>query len=227
MKGPGIQDYLKKIADLKEEARNNNETYFEVSSKELHEIMSPNFATMPTCCQAMYKSMLEGDEILRSPKGKTGFGSHLQVRFYVNEEGRQPYFEAKRRGRPPKSEIEQNKIRYRFRKGGNELPSLIKEWLEEKGWETIEHNRYIEAKKQERKWLIDIYQTTRGRKVPLPSKLTEMIKKMDDGDAYYSVALVDSPIYRKQWDEIPSVAKERLQVSVILADRSGRVLEMK
>ena len=227
MKGPGIQDYLQKIAELKKECRERNEESFEISSKDLHAIMSKEHATMPTCCQAMYKCMLEGDEILRSPKGKTGFGSHLVVRFYVNEEGRAPYFEAKRRGRPPKSEIEQNKIRYRFRKGGNELPSLIKEWLEEKGWETIEHNRYIEAKKQERKWFIDIYQTTRGRKVPLPSKLTDMIKKMDDNDAYYSVALVDSPIYRKQWNEIPSVAKERLQVSVILADRMGHVLEMK
>ncbi|MBR3694322.1 MAG: AT hook domain-containing protein, partial [Erysipelotrichales bacterium] len=71
------------------------------------------------------------------------------------------------------------------------------------------------------------YQATRGRKMPLPNKLTEILKRMEDRDAYYSVALVDSPIYRKQWNEIPLAAKERLQVSVILADRLGHVLEMK
>lgn len=227
MKGPGIQEYLQELNRMKEEARQKDLEYIEITSKELHSILSPNHATMPTCCQAIYKSMKQGDEILKSPKGKTGFGSHLMVKLYVNEEGREPYFEAKRRGRPPKSEVERNKIQYRFRKGGNELPSLIKEWLEEKGWNTVEHSRYIEAQKDTQKWYIDIYQATRGRKMPLPNKITEMLKKMDDGDAHYSVALVDSPVYRKQWNEIPSAAKERLQVSVILADRAGRVLEMK
>lgn len=227
MKGPGIIDYLKRIEELKLESKSRNETYFEISSKALHEEMSKECATMPTCCQAIYKSMLEGDEILKSPKGKTGFGSHLVVRFYVDNLERAPYFEAKRRGRPPKSEVEKNKIKYRFRKGGNELPCLIKNWLEEKGWVTVEHNRYIEASKEERRWYIDIYQTTRGRKMPLPNKLTEVIQKMDDKDATYSVALVDSPIYRKQWNELPEVAKERLKISVLLADRLGHVLEMK
>lgn len=227
MKGPGIQEYLQAIRELKDEARKNEQEYIEITSKELHEKLSPYHATMPTCCQAIYKSMYQGDEILKSPKGKTGFGSHLMVRMYLDTQSKNTYFEAKRRGRPPKSEVERNKIQYRFRKGGNELPSLIKEWLEEKGWDIIEHARYIEAHKDMQKWYIDIYQATRGRKMPLPNKLTEILKRMEDRDAYYSVALVDSPIYRKQWNEIPLAAKERLQVSVILADRLGHVLEMK
>lgn len=226
MKGPGIQEYLIELQKMKDEAKSNGLEYIELTSKELHAKLSPYHATMPTCCQAIYKSMKQGDEILQSPKGKTGFGSHLKVKLYVDE-SREPYFETKRRGRPPKSEVERNKIQYRFRKGGNELPSLIKEWLQEKGWNTVEHNRYIEASKDMQKWYIDIYQATRGRKMPLPNKITEMLKKMEDANAQYSVALVDSPIYRKQWNEIPAAAKERLQVSVILADRLGHVLEMK
>lgn len=227
LKGPGIEEYVRRIKELKENARAEQKEYIELSSKALHAEMSQEFATMPTCCQAIYKCMLQGDEILRSPKGKTGFGSHLDVRMYVNEEGREPYFEPKRRGRPPKSEVEKMRIKYRFRKGGNELPLLIKEWLEEKGWQTEEHNKYIEACRDNQRWIIDIYQATRGRKMPLPNKLTDIIKKMEDADAYYSVALVDSPIYRKQWNEIPTAAKERLQVSVLLADRLGHILEMK
>lgn len=227
MKGPGIQDYLQKIQEIKLDAQMRGESAIEVSSKELHAMMSPNHATMPTCCQALYKCMLRGDEILKRPKGKTGFGSHLIIRFHVEDTEREPFFEAKRRGRPPKSAVEEQLIRYRFRKGGNELPRLVKAWLEERGWETLEHNRFIEAKKEDEKWFIDIYQATRGRKMPLPNKLTEVIKKMEDEKAYYSVALVDSPIYRRQWNEIPDVAKDRLKVSVLLADRTGQILEMK
>lgn len=226
MKGPGIKDYIEAIKKCKEQGRNEGKEYIEISSKELHGELSKEFATMPTCCQALYKCMLQGDEILQSPKGKTGFGSHLRIRFYLNEEGREPYFEAKRRGRPPK-ENGKEEAKYHFKKGGDELPSLINEWLEERGWQTSKHSRYIEASKSEKKWYIDIYQTTRGRKMPLSSKISDVIKKMEDDEALYSVALVDSPIYRKQWEELPSGAKKRLQVSVILADHMGNVVEIK
>lgn len=227
MKGPGIQQYLEKIREMKETAQANGEPFVQISSKELHAIMSPQHATMPTCCQALYKCMLKEDEIIKRPKGKTGFGSHLVIRFFVNDLSREPFFEPKRRGRPPKSQVEEQLIKYRFRKGGNELPRLVKAWLEERGWETLEHNRFIEAKREDEKWFIDIYQATRGRKMPLPNKLTEVIKKMEDESAFYSVALVDSPIYRRQWNEIPDVAKDRLKVSVLLADRTGQILEIK
>ena len=59
MKGPGIKDYLQVIENLKREAIEKGEAYLEINSKELHAHVSPNHATMPTCCQAMYKHMLE------------------------------------------------------------------------------------------------------------------------------------------------------------------------
>ena len=85
MKGPGIKDYLEVIENMKVTAQKEGKAFIEVNSKELHANVSPNHATMPTCCQAIYKLMLEGDEILRRPKGNTGFGSHLTVRFYVEQ----------------------------------------------------------------------------------------------------------------------------------------------
>ena len=85
MKGPGIKDYLEVLSSKKMEAVKNNKEFIEVNSKALHALVSPQHATMPTCCQAIYKLMLQGDEILQRPKGNTGFGSHLTVRFYLHD----------------------------------------------------------------------------------------------------------------------------------------------
>ena len=85
MKGPGIKDYLEVIENLKLTAIKEGKTCIEVNSKQLHASVSPEHATMPTCCQAIYKKMLEGDEILQRPKGNTGFGSHLTVRFQLHD----------------------------------------------------------------------------------------------------------------------------------------------
>ena len=83
MKGPGIKDYLEFIQQQKQQARQRGEKYIEISSKQLHEQISPEHATMPTCCQAIYKLLYQRDEILQRPKGQTGFGSHLRVRYDV------------------------------------------------------------------------------------------------------------------------------------------------
>ena len=79
MKGPGIKDYLEFIQQQKQQARQRGEKYIEISSKQLHEQISPEHATMPTCCQAIYKLLYQGDEILQRPKGQTGFGFFIDA----------------------------------------------------------------------------------------------------------------------------------------------------
>ena len=64
MKGPGIKDYMSALDQCKEEAHRQGALYIDVNSKQLHQRISPHHATMPTCCQAMYKQMLSGDEII-------------------------------------------------------------------------------------------------------------------------------------------------------------------
>ena len=54
MKGPGIKDYLEVIENMKVTAQKEGKAFIEVNSKELHANVSPNHATMPTCCQAIY-----------------------------------------------------------------------------------------------------------------------------------------------------------------------------
>ena len=228
MKGPGIKDYLEVISAMKEEANKEGKAYVEINSKELHAIVSPEHATMPTCCQAMYKLMLDGDEILRRPKGNTGFGSHLTVRFYVEQmEGRERMFPNKKRGRPAKSEEEKLAARKaKMKRNTEDLSNLIKSWLAEHGWEYIENKDIIEAHNDSSRWIINVQGIKRGRKQTLPVKLSEVIKHIEDTKTHYSLAFNDSLAYRRQWNEIPVAVKNSLNMSVILADKKGNIIEL-
>lgn len=229
MKGPGIKTYITALEEKKQEAVKRNEEFIDVSSKEVHAEISPNHATMPTCCQAMYKLLLEGDEIIRKPKGQTGFGSRLVVRYYLhnmNERGQM--FPAKKRGRPAKSEEEKRMSRLlKTNRTTQDLVNVINAWLNERGWETTIHENKIEAVQNGHKWIIDVHGSKRGRKQPLPVKLNAILNEINDDDAHYSVAFNDSSQYRKQWSEVPRVVKTRLNVSVLLADKSGKIQEVK
>ena len=91
---------------------------------------------------------------------------------------------------------------------------------------TQENKDYIEAHNGKDRWLINVQGIKRGRKQTLPVKLSEVIKKMDDSSTHYSIAFNDSISYRRQWNEIPSSVKERLNMSVILADKKGNIIEI-
>ncbi len=229
MKGPGINDYLQVIQEMKNKAHQEGVKYIEISSKKLHEQVSPEHATMPTCCQAIYKLMLEGDEILRRPKGQTGFGSHLDVRYYTDQlEGRAALFPPKKRGRPAKEEeLRKAEQMMKNNRTTENLIQLITAWLAERGWETNVEKNIIEARKEECKWLINVQGSRRGRKQPLPVKLNAILKEIDDEEAQYSIAFNDSTIYRKQWNDLPKVLKSKLKMSVLLADKVGNIQEVK
>lgn len=227
MKGPGIKDYLDVISKRKEEACRQGETILEINSKALHAEVSKEFATMPTCCQAMYKRMLKGDEIIERPKGHTGFGSHLTIRYHLEDmENREAFFAPKKRGRPMKSEEEKQRTK-RLKQGlsTDDLILLCTAWLQERGWSVISAEGKLYAHKGEDKWIIDIHGMKRGRKQSLPAKMNEIMRQMEEGNVRYSMALNDSVSYRRQWNQIPHVVKERLNVSVLLADKKGNLQE--
>ena len=227
MKGPGIKDYLQILQTKKQEAHDKGLKFIEINSKELHGEVSPNHATMPTCYQAIYKLLLNGDVILQRPKGTTGFGSHLTVRYYVDCLERNVMFPSKKRGRPAKSAEEKLAAKKaKMKRNTEDLCNLIKSWLSEHGWEYVENKDYIEAHNDKGRWIINVQGIKRGRKQTLPVKLSEVMKHMDDTDARYSIAFNDSITYRRQWNEIPVTVKEKLNMSVILADKKGNIVEL-
>ena len=227
MKGPGIKDYLEYLTYLKKTAHDEGKTYIDISSRNLHHMISPNHATMPTCCQAIYKLMLEGDEILDQPRGQTGYGSRLLVRYYVDQlENRNAKFPPKKRGRPNKSDEE--KLHSRLMKPNrstSDLKELICMWLKEKDWKIEVNKDTIRAYKDDEIWLINIQGSRRGRKLPLSKKLNLILSDVENDASHYSIAFNESYHYKKQWNEIPRLFKDKLNVSLLFAGKNGKVTE--
>lgn len=227
MKGPGIKDYLYALQRKKEEAREAGLKEIEISSKSLHQEISPNHATMPTCCQAMYKVTLDGDEIVKTPKGTTGYGSHLVIRFKVDDLDRAQQFPNKKRGRPSKTTEEKIAAkRAKMKRNTEDLNNILKSWLDENGYTYSEAKNELIAQNEDRTWIINVQGIKRGRKQTLPNKISELIMKIEDRDAYYSIAFNDTNLTRRQWNEISKVVKEQLKLSVLLADKQGNIYEI-
>jgi hypothetical protein len=53
--------------------------------------------------------------------------------------------------------------------------------------------------------------------------LGELLQRMDDGNARYSIALPDLSQFRRLWQRLPSLAKERTRISALFVGVSGRV----
>lgn len=76
--------FLKKIEELKYTAKEQNKKHIELNAGELHRLIggypSPDGNhQMPTCCDAMYASKKDEDEIIYSPpKGK---GASLTIKY--------------------------------------------------------------------------------------------------------------------------------------------------
>lgn len=227
MKGPGIKDYLQAIEMKKKEAFDHGVNEIEISSKSLHQEISPNHATMPTCCQAMYKLCLKGDEVVRRPKGTTGYGSHLIIRFQTHDLDREQCFPNKKRGRPSKTMEEKLAAkRAKMKRNTEDLNNIVKAWLNEHEYEYFESKNELIAQNADRKWVLHVQGIKRGRKQTLPNKISEMMTHMEDGDAHYSIVFNDSTLTRRQWNEISDVVKEQLKLSVLLVDKQGKICEL-
>ena len=57
-------------------------------------------------------------------------------------------------------------------------------------------------------------------------KVSEVLKHIEDTKTHYSIAFNDSLSYRRQWNEIPEAVKNSLNMSVILADKKGKITEL-
>ena len=120
-----------------------------------------------------------------------GFGSHLTVRFQLHDlANRQRMFPDKKRGRPAKREESKCSTKSKDEAKYRRFAYLIKGWLNEHGWEYVENKDFIEAHNENKRWVINVQGIKRGRKQPLPVKVSEVLKHIEDTKTHYSIALM-------------------------------------
>ena len=115
----------------------------------------------------------------------------------------------------------------------DEIKKVLDEYLKSQGWETRiawgkSQGIDIEAKRNSERWVIEVKGP--GSLQPMRVNyfigiLGELLQRMDDQNAKYSIALPDMPQFRGLWERLPRLAKQRTKITAIFVDHSGNIVE--
>ena len=113
----------------------------------------------------------------------------------------------------------------------DELKHLLVEWLHRDGWATKvawgkAQGVDVIATRDGHSWIIEAKGT--GSSQPMRvnyflGALGELLQRMNDPAARYSLALPDLPQFRRLWERLPGTAKQRLGLSALFVTPDGRI----
>jgi hypothetical protein len=113
---------------------------------------------------------------------------------------------------------------------------FLGEFLASQGWtrkaESIVMNRDIdiEAYRGNDKWIIEIESPdslTSEIFYSFVSVLGRILQRMDNNNCKYSIALPDIKPFRRLWERLPELAKNRAKITVLFVSETGAVDEMR
>jgi hypothetical protein len=116
----------------------------------------------------------------------------------------------------------------------DEVKRNIQFWLEAAAWQVTTvwgkgHGIDIDARRNGQRWIIEAKGC--GSRDPMRVNyflgiLGELLQRMSDPDARYSIALPDMKQYRGLWQRLPLLAKSRTKISVLFVSAEGNVEEI-
>jgi hypothetical protein len=114
-----------------------------------------------------------------------------------------------------------------------EVKRAVEAWLVASGWQvTVKWGRTqgidIDAMKGQSRWIIEAKGC--GSLSPMRvnyfvGMLGELLQRMDDPRARYSIALPDMKQFRGLWRRLPALAKSRTSISALFVSSAGHVEE--
>ncbi len=116
-----------------------------------------------------------------------------------------------------------------------DIKTVLTNMLKDEGWKVTtawghQPGVDIDAKKGNERWLIEVKgpgSRSAMRVNYFLSILGEMLQRMDDPNARYSIALPDLKQYRGLWERLPKLAKERTTIDLILVDTNKNITYFK
>ncbi len=111
----------------------------------------------------------------------------------------------------------------------------IQEWLEAAGW-GVEvrwargHGVDVDASRGSERWRIEVKgggSLDAMRVNYFLAVLGELLQRMDDPAARYSIALPDMKQFRGLWSRLPTLAKDRTHITALFVAQSGDVEEVR
>jgi len=101
-------------------------------------------------------------------------------------------------------------------------------WTCEIAWGT-EKGIDIKATKNNQHWVIEVKgegSRTQMRGNFFLAVLGEILQRMENKSTKYSIAFPAMQRYKKLWDNLPQLAKERLNITCFFVDRENNVIEV-
>lgn len=111
------------------------------------------------------------------------------------------------------------------------IKTVLEQWLRNDDWRTViawgkKPGIDIAAVKSNQKWIIEVKgigSRPQMRVNYFLAVLGETLQRMADENAIYSIALPDVPQFRRLWERLPALAKERLRISAIFVNDKGEI----
>lgn len=112
--------------------------------------------------------------------------------------------------------------------------ACVAAWLRAGGWgvrvaEGYAHGNDIEARRGSKRWLIEAKGAGSRPELRVDYFLVVLgclLQRMSDAPAVYSIALPVHPQFERLWERLPSLAKKRIGISLLLVDSSGAVRQV-
>ena len=111
------------------------------------------------------------------------------------------------------------------------IKAVLEKWLNDNGWLTAiawgkKQGIDIVATKSNERWIIEVKgigSLPAMRVNYFLAILGETLQRMADKNAIYSIALPDIQQFRRLWERLPALAKERSKISIIFVNDKGDV----
>jgi hypothetical protein len=115
------------------------------------------------------------------------------------------------------------------------IKRVLDVWLRERGWRPeIAWGRQrgidIQACRKSERWVIEV----KGKGISPQAQgnyflngLSELLNRITDPSARYSLALPDLPRYQRLWKRLPHLVKHKLGLSMLFVDAKGTIREVR
>lgn len=83
----------------------------------------------------------------------------------------------------------------------------------------------IDARKAGERWVLEVKGPGKANAESkyFDNVLGEILRRMDDPDARYSIVFPDKKVFRDRWAKLPRLAKERTMIDLLLVDSDGSI----
>jgi hypothetical protein len=113
----------------------------------------------------------------------------------------------------------------------DQVKAQVKEWLEADGWQTEvawgkARGTDIVARRNGETWLIEAKGCGSRPEMRVNyfiAMLGEVLQRMSVPDAHYSIALPDMIQFRRLWERLPALARQRTGITAIFVAAGGAV----